>query len=86
MAKATINLIQPPYTSSIPETLRALADAIDSGEYPRLESVVLVSTDSDNGVNVFSSGRGANDLLRCMGILDVGKDELLQTLSDKRDS
>lgn len=71
---ATIDAKLPQYRKDIAASLRAVADSIESGEYqPSLLMIVHDCDKDDTELVTYSQGRRADDVLACIGLLEMAK-------------
>lgn len=71
---APIDAKLPQYRKDIAASLRALADEIEAGEYQ--PSLVVVVHDCEKDPDLISTctqGRRADDLMACLGLLEIAK-------------
>lgn len=60
------------YLTDIPASLRALADSLEGGEYPKPESLVMIFR-SHEGVSLYTQGVLADDDVHSLGMLEMAK-------------
>lgn len=64
----------PQYRKDIAASLRGVADSIESGEYqPSLLMIVHDCDKDDSELVTYSQGRRADDVLACIGLLELAK-------------